>query len=83
MAFLDAHALGYEGTLKLSAESKAERVSAHLDHVSKGAQPQMQACGESGHRAGSRAYAASRSCTPPATPWLNVSLWKKQEYSPT
>lgn len=43
MGYLDAHALGYEGTLKLSAESKAERVSAHLDQISKDAQLQMQA----------------------------------------
>lgn len=60
MAFLDAHALGYKGTLKLSTESKAERVSAHLDHVSKGVQPQMQVSGERGRRAGFRADAARR-----------------------
>lgn len=35
MTLLEVHALGYERTLQLPAESKAERVRAHLDHISK------------------------------------------------
>lgn len=52
MAFLEAHVPGFVGTLKLSAESKAESVAAHLDQISK------CRCGRRGARDRPR-------CTPP------------------
>lgn len=63
MAFLEAHVPGFVGTLKLSAKSKAERVAAHLDQISK------CRCGRRGARVRPRATpspAAARLELPPA-----------------
>lgn len=60
MAVLEVHALGYERTLKLSAESKAERVCAHLDQISMKTQLQIgPGCGRGGR--GPQLHASSYS----------------------
>lgn len=74
MTFLEAHVPGFVGTLKLSAESKAERVAAHLDQISK------CRCGRRGARDRPRATpspAAARLKRPPGSV---SSSGKKQEY---
>lgn len=50
MTLLEVHALGYERTLQLPAESKAERVRAHLDHISKNTRRQTGLGGVGGRR---------------------------------
>lgn len=73
MALLEAHALGDEKTLKLSAVKGSEGM------CPSGPDKQEHSIA---NRRGVGGEGGGHSCTPPATPWLKVFIWKKRDYQP-